>query len=398
MNSILQDIKNMARGMSEELRDTRRHLHAHPELSWREAETSKYIERKLTGLGLSNVKRGFGGTESGVTGDLVCSDGPCVAIRADIDALPIAEENESEYRSENDGVMHACGHDGHMSALLGAARILVTMKSRVRGSVRFIFQPAEETGDPSGARAVIGDGALEGVDAIGGMHVWSFVKSGTVQWRNGPVMASSDKFSATFTGRGGHGAMPHSAVDPIVAAADFIGALQTIISRELDPVDPAVVTVGKISAGEAFNIIPDKAEILGTLRSFKPETRRGMEPRLSRIADGIASAHRCRAETSVKYLLPSVVNDRRITDIFRRAAAEVAGDENVEESPPLMVSEDFSFYQERVPGTFFFLGAGNPACGAEYPHHSPRFNIDENALATGAALLAAFAARAACEL
>ena len=393
MDGIIRDIKKAAMDMSGYLTETRRYLHARPEISWREAETSKFIESELAGLGLSNIRRGFGGTGSGVTADLVCSDGPRAAIRADIDALPITEENESEYRSLNDGVMHACGHDAHIAALLGAARILSAMRPRLRGTVRFIFQPAEEIGDPSGAKAMIDGGVLEGVAAICGMHVWSFLKSGVVQWRHGPVMASSDKFTVTFAGRGGHGAVPQTAVDPVVAAADFIGALQTIASREINPTNPAVVTVGKVSAGEAFNIIPDKAEILGTLRSFDAETRRGMEPRIARIAGGIASAYRCRAETSVQYLLPSVVNDPETTDVLRTVADEIVGPENVEESPLQMVSEDFSFYQEQIPGTFFFLGAAPPA-GTKYPHHSPMFAIDEGVLPTGAALLAAFAAYA----
>ena len=393
----LREIKDAALAMSGKLRDTRRYLHARPEVAWRETETSEFIERRLTELGLSGVRRGFGGTGSGVTADLVCSDGPRVALRADIDALPVTEENSADYRSRNAGAMHACGHDAHMAALLGAAEILASMRSRIGGSVRFIFQPAEEVGDPSGARVMTDEGALDGVDAIGGMHVWSFVRSGVVQWRRGPVMASSDRFEVVFSGRGGHGAMPHSAVDPVVAAANFVGALQTVASRELDPLDPAVVTVGRFSAGEAFNVIPDRAELLGTLRSFNPQTRREMESRVRRIAGGVAAAHRCRAETAVKYMLPSVVNDPELTDIFRRAAEDVAGAENVEESPMLMVSEDFSVYQERVPGTFFFLGVGNPEVGAEYPHHSPRFEIDESALSTGAALLAAFAARTLAE-
>jgi len=391
MNEMIRDIKSAARDMAGYLTETRRYLHARPEISWHEVETSKFIESELAGLGLENIRRGFGGTESGVTADLVCSDGPCAAIRADIDALPIEEENESQYRSQNTGTMHACGHDAHIASLLGAARILSAMKQRLRGRVRFIFQPAEEIGDPSGAKAMIEDGVLESVGAICGMHVWSFVRSGVVQWRHGPVMASSDKFAVTFAGRGGHGAMPHSAVDPIVAAADFIGALQTIVSRESHPADPVVVTVSKVSAGEAFNIIPDKAEIFGTLRSFDADTRRGMESRIARIAEGIAAAYRCRAGTSVQYLLPSVVNDTATTDILRTVATEIAGCENLEEGPLQMVSEDFSFFQEQVPGTFFFLGAGNPSLGADYPHHSPRFEIDEGVLPTGAALLAAFA-------
>jgi amidohydrolase len=393
MDNTISEIRNAAEKITGELIEARRYIHAHPELSWHEVETSKLVERTLSELGLSNIKRGFGGTGAGVTADMICSDGPFVAIRADLDALPLTEENDVEYRSQNAGVMHACGHDCHTSALLAAAKILSGMKSRIRGRVRFVFQPAEEIGDPSGAQAMIQDGVLDGIDAIGGMHLWSFVKSGVAQWRNGPVMASSDRFEATFTGKGGHGAMPHSAVDPIVAAANYIGAIQTITSRELNPIDSAVVSVGRVNAGNAFNIIPDKAEISGTLRSFSSVVRNEMEERLRRIADGIASAHRCLAETSVKYALPSVINDPKLTEIFKRAAIETVGAENVEESPPLMVSEDFSLYQERIPGTFFFLGVGNPEKNAIYPHHSPKFNVDEAALAVGAALLSAYAIR-----
>jgi amidohydrolase len=393
MNDTIGDIKDAAEKLKQELVENRRYLHAHPEISWRETETSKFVERKLAGLGLANIRRGFGGASTGVTADLVCSDGPCVALRADMDALPITEENDVDYRSQNAGAMHACGHDCHTSALLAAAKILSGMKPALKGTVRFIFQPAEEIGDPSGARAMIDEGVLDGVDAIGGMHVWSFVKSGLVQWRNGPVMASSDRFAVTFTGKGGHGAMPHSAIDPIVAAANYIGAIQTITSRELNPLDSAVVTVGQINAGGAFNIIPDRVDIGGTLRSFDAEVRDEMEGRLRRLACGIASAYRCSAEVSVKYTLPSVVNETRLTGIFKNAAIAVAGAENVEEGPPRMVSEDFSLYQERVPGTFFFMGVGNPSKGAEYPHHSPKFNVDEDALTTAASLLSAFAVK-----
>jgi amidohydrolase len=393
MDDAIAAIKTAAGEIKDEMSRDRRYLHEHPEISWHEAETSEFIERRLSEIGLVNIKRGFGGTTSGVTADLACSDGPCVALRADIDALPITEENDVEYRSKNRGAMHACGHDCHMSALLAAAKILSGMRSRIKGRVRFIFQPAEETGDPSGARAMIDEGALEGVDAIGGMHVWSFVRSGVVQWRVGPVMASSDRFEATFTGKGGHGAMPHSAVDPIVAMADYIGAIQTIASREIDPIASAVVSVGRVEAGTTFNVIPDRAEVCGTLRSFDAEVRNEMEGRLRRIADGIASAYRCRAETTVKYMLPSVVNDKRVTETLKSVAEETAGAANVEECPPLMVSEDFSLYQEKIPGTFFFMGVGNPGKGACHPHHSPRFNVDEDALPTGAALLSAFAVR-----
>jgi amidohydrolase len=385
-----EHIKNAAGELLSETVETRRFLHAHPEVSWHEIETSKYVEAHLRELGLTNIKRGFGGTEAGVTADLDCGDGPRVALRSDMDALPVREENDVPYRSQNDGAMHACGHDGHISILLGAARILKSMAPSLRGSIRFIFQPAEENGDPSGARKMIEDGAIEGVDAIGGLHLWSFVETGKVQWRQGPVMASSDRLNVTIRGKGGHGAMPHMAVDPIVAAANYVSAIQTITSRELDPLDSAVVSIGKISSGDTFNIIPERVAILGSLRSFRDEVRTSQEERLRRIGDGIASAYRCTAETRVSYMLPSVVNDPKITEILRDAAVEIAGPGLTEESPPLMVSEDFGVYLEHIPGTFFFVGAGNPAKGADFPHHSPRFNIDEDALATGISMMTAF--------
>jgi amidohydrolase len=387
----ITEIKKSASLMSDDIIAMRRHFHRNPEMSWRETETSLYVARRLEELGLSVVRRGFGGTESGVVADLAGdAAGPCVALRADIDALPIAEKNEADWRSRNDGVMHACGHDAHTSALLAAAKILAAMKSDIRGWIRFIFQPAEEIGSPSGARVMVDEGALDGVDAIGGMHVWSFVRAGLVQWKSGPVMASNDRFEIKFTGRGGHGAMPHDAIDPFIPAAAFVSAVQTITSREISPLDAVVVSIGKITGGETYNIIPDEVEIYGSVRTFNPEIRRTMEDRLRRVAEGAASAHRCQCETNIKHLVPSVTNDATLTDVFRRAAVAVAGDENVEESPPRMVSEDFSFFQEKIPGTFFFLGAGNPAIGADYPHHSPRFAIDESALATAAALYAAF--------
>jgi amidohydrolase len=390
--SKITEIKKSSGLMSDEIIAVRRHLHRNPEMSWHETETSLYVARGLEELGLPVVHRGFGGTESGVVADLTGdAAGPCVALRADIDALPVAEKNDADWRSRNNGVMHACGHDAHMSALLAAAKILAAMKSDIRGRIRFIFQPAEEIGSPSGARAMIGEGALDGVDAIGGMHVWSFVRAGLVQWKSGPVMASSDRFCVKFTGRGGHGAMPHDAIDPFVPAAAFVGAVQTITSREINPLDAVVVSIGKMTGGAVHNIIPDEVEIYGSIRTFNPEIRRTMEDRLRRVAGGVASAYRCKSETKVEYLVPSVTNDAPLTEVFRRAAALAVGEENVEESPLLMVSEDFSFFQESIPGTFFFLGVGNPAIGADYPHHSPRFSIDESALATGAALYAAFA-------
>ncbi|MDR1965732.1 MAG: amidohydrolase, partial [Synergistaceae bacterium] len=368
-------IKGLARNLKGEIIEMRRHIHMRPEISWHEAETSSFIENKLISLKLDNIKKGFGGTDSGVTAELSGDpSGPCVALRADIDALPINEENALEHRSRNKGAMHACGHDGHTAALLGAAKILSSMKEAIPGKIRFIFQPAEEIGAPSGAQVMIAEGALDGVCMIGGMHLWSFVRTGLVQWRNGPAMASSDRLSVVFTGKGGHGAMPHTAIDPIIAVANYVLAIQTITSREINPLESAVVSIGKIDSGDTFNIIPGEARLMGSLRSFSPDVRGAMEERLRRIADGIASAYRCSAETTVAYMLPSLANDLKATEILRETAEEAVGSDNVEESAPLMVSEDFGLYLKRVPGTFFFLGAGNADKGANFPHHSPRFD------------------------
>ena len=391
MAMLHSKIKGKAAELAAETTELRRHLHAHPERSWQEVETSRLIEKKLKELGLENVKRGVGGTESGVTAELVGDpSGPCMALRADIDALPLKEETALEYRSQTDA-MHACGHDGHISILLGAAKLLASMKGDLPGRVRFLFQPAEEHGIRSGAKELIAEGALEGVGAIGGMHLWSFVPTGRVQWRNGPVMASADAWTVSFGGKGGHGAMPHDAIDPTVAAADFIGAIQTIVSREIDPIDTAVVSVGKMTSGSTFNIIPNTAEIVGNVRSFNPEVRSRMEERLRRIADGMAAAYRCTSETQMSYFYPSVINHPGATAVLRDAAVALVGEDNVEESPLIMVSEDFSFYQEKVPGTFFFLGCGNEEKKTTYPHHSPHFNIDDDVLPVGMALMSSFA-------
>lgn len=383
-------IKSMAQSLSAEMVDLRHYLHANPEVSWQEVETSRLIEEKLKELGLENVKRGFGGTEVGVIADLIGDpSGPCVALRADIDALPLKEENTFDYCSCKNA-MHACGHDGHISVLMGVVKLLSSIKDQIPGRVRFLFQPAEEAGVRSGAKELIAEGALDGVGAIAGMHLWSFVPTGRVQWKNGPVMASADSWTVKFTGKGGHGAMPHEAVDPTVAAGDFIGALQTIVSREINPVDTAVVSVGKMTSGDAFNIIPNTADLLGSLRSFNADVRSKMEERIRRVADGIAAAYRCTAETGITYMYPSVVNNPSVTAVLRDTAVQVVGEENVEESPLLMVSEDFSFYQEKIPGTFFFLGAGNAEKETNFPHHSPRFNIDDDALPIGISLMSAF--------
>jgi amidohydrolase len=388
-------IREIASSLASEHTEMRHYLHTRPETAWKEVETSKYIEERLRALGLDNIRRGFGGTESGVVGDLIGDpSGPCVALRADIDGLPITEQNDVPYRSVNDGAMHACGHDGHMSILLGTVKLLSMLKDKLPGRVRFIFQPAEESGFDSGAVKMIAGGVLEGVGAIGGMHLWSFVPTGIVHWKNGSVMASVDSWQVEFSGRGGHGAMPHEAVDPTTAAASFIGALQTIVSREVDPVDTVVVSLGKLTSGDAFNIIPNSAYMLGTGRTFNPVVRSSLEERISRLARGIADAFRCKAETKYAYMYPSVINHPGVTALLAETATAVVGAQNVGESPLIMVSEDYSYYLEKTPGTFFFVGCGSKEKETDYPHHSPRFNIDDDVLPIAMTIFSSFAFRA----
>lgn len=384
-------IKQKAEKIAPEITEMRHYLHTNPELSWQEVGTSKFIEEKLREYGLTCIKRGFGGTESGVTAELKgAQDGPCVALRADIDALPVTEEGSCGYRSTN-GAMHACGHDGHISCLLGVAKLLVSMKDDIAGTVRFIFQPAEEHGKRSGALEMIKEGVLDGVQAIGGMHLWSSVPVGKVQWKYGPFMAAVDDWNVTFTGKGGHGAVPHTTIDPMLPAANLIMALQTIVSRELDPADTAVVSVGLLSSGDAFNIIPETSKLSGNTRSFTDKTHDALGDKIRRIADGIAATYRCKAETVINVLYPSVINHVGATDVLLKSATSIVGEDNVEPAPVYMVSEDFSYFQRKVPGVFYFVGSGDTETKTSYPHHSPNFNIDDRAIPVGISVMSVFA-------
>ncbi len=388
----MDKIMKLAGQLENDLVDLRQKLHSQPELSWQEIETSKMIEAELKKLGFENVRRGFKDTGSGVIGDLVGEHpGPCVALRADIDALPIKEENDLPYASKNDGVMHACGHDAHTVILLGAARILSSMKDEIHGTIRLLFQPAEEAGMDSGAPALIAGGALDGVQAIGGLHVWAQMPVGFFGTRPGPLMASADVWELTIQGQGGHGAMPHMAVDPTVAVAQIISMLQTIVSREIDPLESAVVSVGKVESGNAPNVIPDKAVITGNVRTTSRETKAGMEERFRRIIDGVSSALRCKAELKYTPIYPVTINDENITSILKESAGQVVGSDKLIEVPIAMGSEDFSYYGEKVPAAFGMLGIGDPEKGTDKPHHSPHFKANDAVLSKGAALLAGFA-------
>lgn len=390
----ISPIMEKAASLSGKLTELRQKFHANPELPWQEKETSLFVEEYLRNLGLENIRRGFGGTECGVAADLRgAKPGPCVALRGDMDALPLEEENDLPYRSTRPGVMHACGHDAHTAILLGAAEILASMKEDLSGTVRFLFQPAEEAGYNSGAPRMIEEGALEGVDAVGGLHVWSLLPAGKLGCRVGPVMASADIWDLKIQGKGGHGAMPHKAVDPTVTAATVISTLQTVVSREMDPQETVVLSVGKMEAGTAVNIIPDTARVAGNVRTTSRDIRAQMEGIMKRVADGICAAMRCTAELTYTPIYPVTVNDPEVTAVMRSAAAEMLGEDNIEEVPVAMGSEDFSYYGEKVPSAYVFLGIADDTKGTGNQHHNPRFNVNDDVLPSGAAILAGFAVR-----
>lgn len=383
-----------ANALTEKITELRRRFHARPELPWLEAETSLFVEQYLRKLGLENIRRGFDGTQSGVMADLKGGKpGRCVALRADLDALPLEEENDVPYKSIHSGVMHACGHDAHAAILLGVAEILSSMRDELCGTVRFLFQPAEEAGMYSGAPRMIEEGALDGVEAIGGLHVWALLESGKLGYRIGSVMASADVWDLKIQGKGGPGALPHQAVDPTVAAATVVSTLQTVVSREIDPQETVVLSIGKLEAGTVANIIPDTARVVGNVRTTNPEIRARMQDIMKRVADGICAAMRCTANLVYTPIYPVTMNDPVTTKLMRSVAVDVFGAENIVELPVVMESEDFSYYGEKVPAAYVFLGIADEAKGTDNKHHSPKFNVDEEPLPKGAALLAGFAAK-----
>ena len=367
----------------------RRDLHEHPELAFEEVRTSGIVAQRLRTLGLE-VQTGI--AKTGVVGLLrggASKPGAkTIAIRTDMDALPIHELNDIDYRSTIAGKMHACGHDGHTSILLTVADILTRRKSELAGNVKFVFQPAEET--IGGAEPMIKEGAMQGVDGIIGLHLISDFPLGRVGVRAGPTFASADKFMLTVKGKGGHAAMPQEAIDPIVIAAYIVTALQTLISRETSPFSPAVITIGKIQAGSAFNIIPETAEMLGTMRAYSSEHRQKLQRRIIEVASGIATAMGGSCEVEMIDGCPPCINDRAMTGVVHKAAVTAVGEKDVDDSEEVLssASDDMGYFLETVPGCYFIVGAENAAKGANYPHHHPRFNIDEDALPTGIEVLA----------
>jgi amidohydrolase len=371
----------------DEMVAARRYLHMHPELSMLEHATAAFVAQALAPLGLDEIRTGIG--ETGVVGTLVGGKpGPVTLLRADMDGLPILESNAVDYRSRNDGVMHACGHDGHVAILLAAAKTLAAQRATVPGTLVFCFQPGEE--GKAGALKMITDGVLENphVERTFALHLYSGLDVGKIGVRDGPYFASADEFDLIIRGKGGHGAMPQNSFDPIVAGAHIVSMLQTVISREIAPKDPAVVTVGAFTSGTTFNVIPDSAHLQGTVRAFDAAVRRSMPERMERVIKGVAAALRVEYEFDYHWSYPPTVNDKAINDIVRAAGAAELGAENVVEHDIVMWAEDMSFMQNERPGAYFIVGSrGGETTGV--PHHNAGFDIDERALDVGYRMMVA---------
>lgn len=362
----------------------RRHIHQKPELGFQEKLTAEFISQKLQSWGIDHET---GIAETGIVAIIrgeKSDNGRVLAIRADMDALPIQEENQVEYCSQHNGKMHACGHDGHIAISLGTAYYLYQHRHNLKGTVKIIFQPAEES--PGGAKPMIEAGVLKNpdVDAIIGLHLWNNLPLGTVGVRSGPLMAAVELFKCTIFGRGGHGAIPQQTIDSIIVAAQIVNALQTIVSRNVNPLDSAVVTIGTLNAGTALNVIADTAKMTGTIRYFNPDLAGFFTKRIEQIIAGICQSHEARYKLEYQCLYPALINNVEITELVHSVVEQVI------ETPlgivpecQTMGGEDMSFFLQEVPGCYFFLGSANAEKQLNYPHHHPRFDFDETALALG---------------
>lgn len=373
-------LNNLVEAVKEDVIKWRRHFHQYPELSFYEEKTAQFVCETLQSFGNLELSRP---TKTSVVARLIGSQpGKVLAIRADMDALPIKEENTFEFASNNPGVMHACGHDGHTAMLLGTAKILSGLKDQIKGEVRFLFQHAEEL-FPGGAEEMVEAGVMDGVDMVIGTHLWSPMETGTIGVVYGPMMASPDTFWITVIGKGGHAALPHQTIDSIAIAAQVVTNLQHIVSRNTDPLDNLVVSVSQFVGGTTHNVIPGSVEICGTVRSFDPKLRESIPGLMERIVKGITEAHGASYEFKYVFGYRPVVNDEEVTRVIENTVREVFGDQALDMMKPNMGGEDFSAFQQKAPGTYFYTGAGNPEKGIIYPHHHSRFTIDEDALENG---------------
>jgi amidohydrolase len=372
-------------GLRQKLIAWRRDFHMHPELGFEEHRSAAIIADTLKTLGYQ-VQTGVAHT--GVVGLLEGSGpGPVVMARFDMDALPITEETGAEYASQTPGLMHACGHDAHMAMGLGVATLMVQRQAKMAGTLKLVFQPAEE--GMNGAEVMVKEGVLENPrpDVFLATHVWNDKPVGTIDVTPGAVMAAAEKWACTIRGEGGHGAVPHQATDPIVATAQVITALQTIVSRNTSPLETAVVTVGSVHGGDAFNVIPPQVELNGTIRTYSPQVREMVLQRMHEIVEGVASACGAQAELEIVPLTPSVINDDQVSKVARAAAEAVVGPEHISTGERTMGSEDAAFFMEEIPGCYFFLGSANAERGLDAPHHNPHFDFDEEALPIGVAIM-----------
>ncbi len=368
------------RAVTPEVVAIRRDVHSHPEPGFKETRTADLIERRLCAMRVDARRIAGTGILATIKG---AKPGKTMLVRADIDALPVTELNEVPYRSKVPGMMHACGHDGHVATALGAATILAARRDSLAGTIKFMFQPAEE--GPGGALPMIEAGILDKpkVDACFAMHMWNDLEVGQIGARPGPVFASADEFTIKIVGKGGHGAAPHQVIDPVVAAAHVTLALQTIVSRKTHPLKSAVVTVGQIHGGVRHNIISDTATLNGTCRALEKPVRAMIQKEIRAIAKGVAGALGAKAEVEWRDGYPPTVNDPKMTEVVRAAAAEVVGEENVVAQEITMGAEDMSYVLERVHGCYWLLGSANAKKGLDYPHHSARFDFDEESLPIG---------------
>ncbi len=385
------DYRAEAESLFSQLVAWRRDLHRHPELSFQEVRTSGIVAQRLLELGYE-VRTGV--AQTGVVALLHGGrPGPTVMLRADMDALPIQEISEASYASLHPGVMHACGHDGHVAMGLGAATLLARHAAELAGNILFVFQPAEER--DGGAAAVVASGALYDPqpDVVFGLHLWNALPAGRIIVQAGPLMAAADVLRIVVRGRGGHGGLPHETIDAIAVTGQVLTALQTIVSRNVNPHDTAVLSIGVVRGGTAFNVIAETVELLGTLRTFQPAVRETVLTRLRVLLDGVTAGMGAEAELSVEPLTGPVINDPAACETARLAALQLVGNTAVGRIAPLMVSEDFAEYGKLAPSCFMLLGSGNAELGLNAPHHNPRFDFDERVLPMGAALLAGVATR-----
>ncbi len=366
--------------INEYIINIREYFHKHPELSFKEYSTADKIEEELTKMGLKPQRI----TETGIICDITGNGNKTVAIRSDIDALPVMEENDVKYKSENSGIMHACGHDAHMAMLLGAAKLLLEDKNNLNGNIRLIFQPAEET-PPGGAIEMIKNGALKNVDYIIGQHIWGTLPAGKVAIYYKEMMANADEFTIKIHGKGGHGSAPQDSIDVIYIASHLIEMVNTIVSREIDPQEAAVITIGRLDAGYRFNIIAAHAELMGTVRTLNKDVQNKIIKRIEDILKGLELTYNIKYEYEYKKGYPVLINNTEISKIIEKAAETTFGKDNITHPKPNMGGEDFAFYLEKIPGAYYVLGGANDKINS--PNHSPTFDIDESVLYRGALLL-----------